>query len=210
MPFMTPDVTDERDALATFTRQQIHQFATTLQGLSPEQLAATPSASAMSLGALARHGILVAGDILARIRCAPDSPTEADLPSRTQEQAIAEGGIQPDALRASDTAEQLIGELEQVAEALDRAVREADLDQEVPIPEAPWTRGSSSWNVRFNALHAIEEFARHTGHADLLRESIDGAGAYELNARADGEEWPPAWLAAAQAGAEPESAERTA
>ena len=46
--------------------------------------------------------------------------------------------------------------------------------------------------MRWFALHQIEENARHAGHADILRESLDGKGAYELNARADGEEWPPA------------------
>jgi hypothetical protein len=30
-------------------------------------------------------------------------------------------------------------------------------------------------NVRWVALHMIEEYARHNGHADLLREAIDGA-----------------------------------
>jgi uncharacterized damage-inducible protein DinB len=31
------------------------------------------------------------------------------------------------------------------------------------------------WSVRWIYLHMIEEYARHNGHADLLRERIDGA-----------------------------------
>jgi hypothetical protein len=42
-------------------------------------------------------------------------------------------------------------------------------------------------------LHLIEEVARHAGHADIVRESIDGATMYELMAAAEG--WPETeWL----------------
>jgi hypothetical protein len=34
--------------------------------------------------------------------------------------------------------------------------------------------------VRWVLLHIIEEFTRHAGHADIIRESIDGATMYEL------------------------------
>jgi uncharacterized damage-inducible protein DinB len=37
-----------------------------------------------------------------------------------------------------------------------------------------WPDGTH-WNLRWMLLHMIEETARHAGHADLLRESIDGA-----------------------------------
>jgi hypothetical protein len=47
--------------------------------------------------------------------------------------------------------------------------------------------------VRWVLLHLIEELARHAGHADIVRESIDGATAYELMAAAEG--WPETdWL----------------
>lgn len=210
MPFMTPDVTDEADALATFAHQEIHQLATTIQGLTPEQLAATPSASAMSLGALVRHGILVGQNLVAGIRRAPAEVDPGDLPPRSPQQLQAEGGLDPSALRAEDTAEQLIAELDQAATEIDQLLREVDLDTEVPIPRAPWNRDARFWNIRFCALHAIEEFARHSGHADLLRESIDGESAYALNARADGEQWPPSWFGEVQAGADPATVQRNA
>ncbi len=37
-------------------------------------------------------------------------------------------------------------------------------------------------------LHLIEEIGRHAGHADIIRESIDGANMYELMAGVEG--WP--------------------
>jgi hypothetical protein len=45
----------------------------------------------------------------------------------------------------------------------------ADLDRTVPNPEFGDT------DVRFVLEHVIEEYARHVGHADLIREAVDGA-----------------------------------
>ncbi len=42
------------------------------------------------------------------------------------------------------------------------------------------------WTVRWVVLHIIEEMARHAGHADIIRESIDGATMYELLAALEG------------------------
>lgn len=188
MPFLTPEVTHERDTLATFAAQQLHQVATTLHGLTDEQIRETPSASAMSLGALARHCLLIAEQATARIA---ETPQARAVGPRTAAQLEAEGTIAPAAVREGDSAESLIAELNAVAGALADAIRGADPDSERPVPEEPWFAGRSTWTVRWYAMHQVEEFARHAGHADILRESIDGQFTYALNARADGERWPP-------------------
>lgn len=36
------------------------------------------------------------------------------------------------------------------------------------------------WSVRWVLLHMVEETARHGGHADIIRESLDGRTFYEL------------------------------
>ena len=47
--------------------------------------------------------------------------------------------------------------------------------------------------MRWVLLHLVEEIARHAGHADIVREPIDGATMYELMAAAEG--WPATdWL----------------
>ncbi|APX33646.1 hypothetical protein BH708_14015 [Brachybacterium sp. P6-10-X1] len=189
MPFLTAETTHELDSLATFAGQQIEQVATALHGLTPAQIRQTPSASAMSLGALARHVILVSDSAAMRIAAAPGA---GDDPQRTPAQFQAEGGIAPEAVREEDTAESLIAELQQVAEHLTAALRASDPEAEGQFPDQPWFEGRTTWTVRWYALHQIEENARHAGHADILRESIDGKGAYELNALAAGQEWPPA------------------
>ena len=72
---------------------------------------------------------------------------------------------------------------EQNAETL-RIIAEADLDTPVPVPhDVPWfPQDVDHWSVRWVALHLIEELSRHAGHADIIRESIDGATMYELMA----------------------------
>ena len=66
-----------------------------------------------------------------------------------------------------------------------------------PVPEGcPWFPADvEAWSVRWVLLHLIEETARHAGHADIIRESIDGATMYELMAAVEG--WPDTdWLKA--------------
>lgn len=188
MGFLTPDTADERDALATFASQQVRQLATSLHGLTPEQIREIPSASAMSLGMLARHAILMAEGAALHIAAAPEMGPQAP---RTPEQYMAEGGIAPEAVREGDTAESLIAELRTAADALEAAIRAADPDEKGPFPDEPWFEGRKLWTVRWYAMHQIEEHARHAGHADIIRESIDAKGTYELNALAEGGTWPP-------------------
>jgi hypothetical protein len=74
-------------------------------------------------------------------------------------------------------------------------VRRTPLDAEVPVPKGvPWYPDDvDAWSVRWVLLHLVEEIGRHAGHADIVRESIDGATMYELMAAAEG--WPATeWL----------------
>ena len=98
-------------------------------------------------------------------------------------------------MRADETLAQLLAALEtQNAESL-RLVQTADLDAAVPVPrDAPWFPAEvSAWSVRWVFGHLITELARHAGHADIIRESIDGATMYELVAAAEGMA-PQPWL----------------
>ena len=64
---------------------------------------------------------------------------------------------------------------------------EIALDAHVPVPSAPWFPPHLTyWEVRWVLNHVATETARHAGHADIIRESIDGKQAYELNDLADG------------------------
>ena len=69
-----------------------------------------------------------------------------------------------------------------------RVFTDADLDAttEVPPHIGEVYPHTCEWTVRWVLLHIIEEFARHAGQADIIRESIDGATMYELLFALDG------------------------
>lgn len=71
--------------------------------------------------------------------------------------------------------------------ATEQLAATTDLSAPVPVPAAPWFPAElGSWEARWALSMASHEIARHTGHADIIRESIDGKESYELNDLADG------------------------
>ena len=68
-----------------------------------------------------------------------------------------------------------LAEYETVAAATDELVRTLpDLGATHPLPTAPWFPPNARWSARRVLLHIIAETAQHCGHADIIRESIDG------------------------------------
>ena len=68
----------------------------------------------------------------------------------------------------------------------------------MPVPQdVPWfPKNQPAWSVRWVILHVINELARHSGHADIIRETIDGATMYELIAGLENwqiEGWVQPW-----------------
>ena len=96
-----------------------------------------------------------------------------------------------------ETIEDLMAAFDEVARNTETAALDEslDLDQPVPVPrDTPWfPKDVEAWSVRWVYFHLIEELARHAGHADIVREHVDGATMYELMAGAEG--WPETpWL----------------
>jgi uncharacterized damage-inducible protein DinB len=75
--------------------------------------------------------------------------------------------------------ETLAGVLDQYAEVARRTdelvATLPDLDAARLLPEAPWFEPGATWSARRVLLHIIAETAQHAGHADIIRESLDGA-----------------------------------
>jgi hypothetical protein len=70
----------------------------------------------------------------------------------------------------------LLDGYEQVAASTDALVRTLpDLDAAQPLPDSPWFEKGASWSARRTLLHIIGETAQHAGHADIIREALDGA-----------------------------------
>ena len=69
----------------------------------------------------------------------------------------------------------MLDDYEEVARHTDELVATLpDLDASHPLPEAPWFEPGARWSARRVFLHIIAETSQHAGHADILRESIDG------------------------------------
>jgi Protein of unknown function (DUF664) len=186
MPGMPPPAADERQSLLEFIAFQQNAFFSVAYGLTDEQARSTPSVSALSIGGLIKHAAGVQKGGVDRAAAAPDMPAPDERP---MEEIMAEYADQY-VMRDDETLDQLLDALRtQNAETL-RVFGETDLETLVPVPhDVPWfPQDLDHWNVRWVALHIIEELARHAGHADIIRESIDRATMYELMAA--NEEWP--------------------
>jgi hypothetical protein len=178
MALHVPPVPDETGAIAAFLAQQQDAFRALLFGLTPAQAASAPSASSLSLGGLVRHATAVQRTWLAAAEAAPASPEQT-------------GGVEDylDAFRfdAASSLDDLLAEFDQVSAAVLDAVRRLALDTPVPVPEAPWfPRDVEAWSVRWVWWHLMEDLARHAGHGDIIRETVDGATMYALVAARDG------------------------
>ena len=137
-----------------------------MQGLTDEQARQRPTVSALNLAGLIKHV----------------AATEAGW------MRFAEGGAEamhrnwgPDAwsrhwhLQDGETLAGVLAEYEEVARHTDELVATLpDLDADHALPEAPWFEPGARWSARRVLLHIIAETAQHAGHADILRESIDG------------------------------------
>lgn len=173
MPGMPGPVADEREGLLAFVAQQRDLLATAAFGLTDEQARMTPTASAFSVGGLVKH-------VAAMERSWMDTVLQ-----RERSEAEAEASYGDDMVMGpDDTLAELLADLRRAGEETEVAIAAiADLGQPVPVPDEPWFPSDvEAWSVRFVLLHLVEELARHAGHADIIRESVDGATWYGLMA----------------------------
>ena len=183
MPGNPPPFDNETDGLLLYLVQQRDGLRFAAYGLTEEQLRlkATP-ASALTVGGLLKHATVTERgwvDLIA-----------GEAADKTEEEYGSDFIVGPD-----ESLESLL-ELQAVTAAhTEEVVRGLpSLDVAVQLPEAPWDpQNAAGYSARWILLHLIEEVARHAGHADIVREHIDGATMYELMAGAEG--WPATeWL----------------
>jgi uncharacterized damage-inducible protein DinB len=183
MPGTVPPVADEREGLLAYLEQMRYVMKLTAYGLSDEQARATPSASPLSVGGLIKHVANVEQHWIDVVLQRPPTPGEKDYAANFR--------LGPDETLTSvcDRYDAVAENTEAVIAAID------DLGEPVPVPrDSPWLpKDIEAWSVRWVLLHLIQETARHAGHADIVRESIDGATAFPLMAAVEG--WPSSpWL----------------
>jgi len=159
---------DEAETLLGFLDFQRATFAWKCSGLDSVALQTPIAASSMTLGGMMKHLAFVEN-----YWCAKSLPGRDATPPwpDTDGQATPDWGWDS---AAEDSPAQLL-EFWQRTVAQSRALVTQALDERglgAPVLR-PWADGRMP-NLRWILLHLIEEYARHNGHADLLRESIDG------------------------------------
>ena len=138
------------------------------EGLTAEQLAATLGPSTLTLGGIVKHmtwvenwwwvRVLEGGPELAWV---PEGVFETD---RDWEWHSAK----------DDPWDLLVSRFRDAVASADRALDRALATPEGLDLQAKVPRHGKHATVRWILVHMVEEYARHAGHADLIRESIDG------------------------------------
>jgi uncharacterized damage-inducible protein DinB len=178
MPALAPPAADERSALRGYLAFHQSAFFAVSYGLSDEQARSAPTVSALSVGGLVKHVTGMQRSWMARVAAAPDAPPKDPRPFEEVSKEYGEQHV----MRPDETLAGLLRALEAQNATSLRLVETADLDAAVPVPhDIPWfPKDQKAWSVRWVILHVINELARHAGHADIIRETIDGATMYEL------------------------------
>jgi uncharacterized damage-inducible protein DinB len=162
---------ERADLLATLAQHR-HFLAFTARDLTDEQARQRTTVSELSVGGLIKHVTLVergwADFIVEGTSAMADSAamTEEDWARRAEEFRLL----------PSETLAGVLAAYAEVARRTDALVTELpDLNAGHPLPKAPWFAPGAGWSARRVFLHIIGETAQHAGHADIIRESLDGA-----------------------------------
>lgn len=165
-PLQAPEV----ESLLAFLQYHRDTMRQKAAGLDARQLDTALSPSPMTLGGMLKHLALV-----------EDSWIQEDLLGRPMPEPWLSADWEDDRdwewhSARDDDPLTLFALLEQAQERSDVGISEALLTGGLDTVSVKLDRRTGeSFSLRWILLHLIEEYARHNGHADLIRESIDGS-----------------------------------
>jgi uncharacterized damage-inducible protein DinB len=160
-----PQMTSERDALGQYLDYQRETILLKTEGLTREQLGQKIPTSDLTLAGILYHLALV-----------EEAWFEVDflgLPERDEWQGI-DWESDPDYEFRTALAKEPDWLRRRYRDACNRARRAAESAESLDQLSASTRIDGQPFTLRWVLLHLIEETARHAGHADLLREAIDG------------------------------------
>ena len=141
----------------------------TVHGLTDEQARLRPTVSELSLGGLVKH-------VSATERVWADFAVDGPSAFPPNDEAAWARRAEEFTLLEHETLEEVLAAYAEVARRTHGLVADLpDLDADHPLPEAPWFEPGARWSARRVFLHIVAETAQHAGHADIIRESLDGA-----------------------------------
>jgi hypothetical protein len=160
---------ERADLLETLAKHR-YFLRFTVRDLSDEQAGEHPTVSALCLGGLIKHVAAVESGWVDFIIDGPEAMDQGT------DEGSAEAWLTRFQMLPEETLVGLLESYEHVAARTDDVIANLpNLDDGHPLPEAPWFESGASWSARRVILHIIAETAQHAGHADIIRESIDGA-----------------------------------
>jgi uncharacterized damage-inducible protein DinB len=158
-------MTGERADLVETLRRHREFLKYTTRDLTDDQAALRSTVSQLSLGGLIKHVTVTERNWMAFAVVGAEA--------MRSDPSDWENGFR---MTEGETLAGLLAAYDAVAAETDKLVETVpDLDQAHALPSAPWFEPGKSWSVRRVLLHLIAETSQHAGHADIIRESIDGA-----------------------------------
>ena len=168
---MTTDdnLTGERADILETLRAHRGFLRQAVEGLTDEQARQRPTVSELCLGGLVKH-VAQVEDSWARFIV--EGPAAQGPPDEAAYEAHAAGFR----MEADETLAGILAAYDEVAQRTDELVTSLpSLDASQPLPEAPWFPPGARRSARRAFLHIVAETAQHAGHADIIRETIDGS-----------------------------------
>jgi Protein of unknown function (DUF664) len=171
-PGDTATLTGERADLLAILAKARHFLRFTTRDLSDEQARQRTTVSELTLGGLIKHVTAVERNWADFIVRGPSAAPDFTALTEDDYQAWSAGFR----LLPGETLAGVLAEYEAAAKQTDElVVTLPDLDAGHPLPPAPWNPPGARWSARRTLLHIATETAQHAGHADIIRESLDGA-----------------------------------
>jgi len=164
-------VSVERDDILDFLGKHRYFLRYTAQGLTDEQANTRSTVSALTVGGLIKHVTAVERRWAEFAQSGGGEDTPEEIEFTPEVIAAWENQFR---LTEGETLADVLAEHEKVAAATDELVRTLDLNTAYELPAAPWQPPGVFWTVRRVFLHIAAETAQHAGHADIIRESLDG------------------------------------
>ncbi|HEX4255395.1 MAG TPA: DinB family protein [Streptosporangiaceae bacterium] len=162
----------EREDLLSELGQARYFLRHTARDLTDEQAGRRTTVSELSVGGLIKH---VAATETHWAEFIVNGPSPADDFSAMTEDDFARRA-DDFRLLPGETLAAVLDHYAEVAARTDDLVRTLpDLNVSHPLPEAPWYEPGASRTARRVLIHIVAETTHHAGHADIIRESLDGA-----------------------------------
>ena len=154
-----PGIVPEREALSGWLDYHRADLLAKLEGLTDEQAARRVVPSLNTLHGLVRHLTKVEFIWFARVVSGLDEPAPFGFPDRRDGDFLLDDGASLE---------------DDVARFVAACERSREIFAGVELDERRTNHRTGEIDVRWVMIHMIEEYAQHNGHADILRELVDG------------------------------------